>query len=152
MRVAGALILAIALLVAALAVVPRAMRYEQAARARSTASQARQAELHALAIEPRPLRPEVGFASKQRLTEHYRKHGREFGAITMDRYLRLAQGLRDRPPGGLVLEGVNDEGLVIRYDQATGAFIAFERGGTIRTFFRPARGDAYFRSQLAGAR
>ena len=66
----------------------------------------------------------------------------------MGRYLRLAQELRDRAPGGLVLEAVRGDGVIVRYDQATGAFIAFERDGRIRTFFRPAGGDAYFRGQL----
>jgi len=35
----------------------------------------------------------------ERLAEHFRKHGREFGKIGVDRYLRLAQELRDRPAG-----------------------------------------------------
>src|SRR6266487_4885388 len=93
-------------------------------------------------IEPGPAHPEVGFGSRQRLVEHYRKHGREFGPIGMGRYLRLAQGLRDRPAGGLVLEAVRKDGVTVRYDRASGAFLAFDRNGTIRTFFRPKRGDA----------
>ena len=66
----------------------------------------------------------------------------------MDRYLRLAQELRDRPAGGMILESVRSDGTIVRYDKSSGAFIAFNRDGTIRTFFRPDRGDAYFRSQL----
>ena len=42
-------------------------------------------------------RPDVGFRSAERLDEHYRKHGREFGSISREEYLRLAQTLRDRP-------------------------------------------------------
>ena len=103
----------------------------------------------AIAAEPVPLRPEVGFASAERLDEHYRKHGREFGHVSKQRYLRLAQALRDRAAGGLVLEAVRRDGVITRYDRGSGAFIAFDRDGTIRTFFRPARGDAYFRSQLS---
>ncbi len=103
----------------------------------------------AIATEPVPLRPEIGFASQERLDEHYKKHGREFGHISKQRYLRLAQALRDRPAGGLVLEAVRRDGVITRYDRGSGAFIAFDHDGTIRTFFRPARGDAYFRSQLA---
>ncbi|MGE5843584.1 MAG: hypothetical protein ACM32K_01670, partial [Syntrophaceae bacterium] len=40
-------------------------------------------------------RPHVGFASRQKMVDHYRKHGREFGTITMEQYLRKAQELRD---------------------------------------------------------
>jgi hypothetical protein len=107
-----------------------------------------------------PTRPEVAFRSPERLAEHWRKHGREFGDVTMDEYLRLAQTLRDRPawrvpPSGLaagaaggVLEAVRRDGVVTRFDRASGAFLAFEADGTIRTFFKPHDGEAYFRRQL----
>jgi hypothetical protein len=45
-------------------------------------------------------RPDIGFSSHQKLVEHYQKHGREFGSISMEAYLRKAQDLRDRPAGG----------------------------------------------------
>jgi pyocin large subunit-like protein len=80
-------------------------------------------------------RPDVGFASRQKLVDHYRKHGREFGAVTMEQYLRKAQELRDRPS-------------VTRFDRESGDFIAFNRDGVIRTYFRPADGEAYYRRQL----
>jgi hypothetical protein len=102
----------------------------------------------ALVAEPAPARPDIGFRTPERLAEHYRKHGREFGSIDMDRYLRLAQELRDRPAGGMVLESVRDDGVTVRFDRASGAFIAFDRDGSIRTFFRPDRGEAYYRSQM----
>ncbi len=94
------------------------------------------------------VRPDIGFASKQKLADHYRKHGREFGAITMEQYLRRAQELRDRPAGGAVLEAVRPDGTVSRFDRESGDFIAFNRDGVIRTYFRPADGEAYFRRQL----
>jgi len=94
-------------------------------------------------------RPEIGFRSEERLAEHHRKHGREFGSVTMAEYLRLAQSLRERPAGGAVLEAVRGDGVVTRFDRATGAFLAFDPDGTIRTFFKPHDGEAYFRRQLA---
>jgi pyocin large subunit-like protein len=102
----------------------------------------------ALATQPAPARPDIGFRTPERLAEHYRKHGREFGNIDVDHYLRLAQELRDRPAGGMVLESVRDDGVTVRFDRASGAFIAFDRDGAIRTFFRPDRGEAYYRSQM----
>jgi pyocin large subunit-like protein len=92
-------------------------------------------------------RPGIGFRSMQRLDEHFAKHGREFGPVSRDEYLRLAQALRDRAPGGPVLEVVRNDGTITRFDRGTGAFLAFASDGTIRTFFRPNDGEQYFQRQ-----
>lgn len=89
---------------------------------------------------------DVGFASREKLQQHYRKHGREFGRISAERYLRMAQELRDRPVGGNVLELRRDDGMA-RFDRGSGAFLACARNGTIRTFFRPVDGERYFQRQ-----
>jgi pyocin large subunit-like protein len=94
----------------------------------------------------------VGFRSEARLAEHYQKHGREFGHVSEQQYLRLAQELRDRPAGNLVLEGHSADGDILRYDKASGAFLACDPHGTIRTFFRPRQGERYFRSQIVRER
>ena len=93
-------------------------------------------------------RPDIGFASRQKLVDHYKKHGREFGAITMEQYLRKAQELRDRPAGGAILESVRPDGVVSRYDREMGDFLAFNRDGIIRTYFRPTDGEKYYQRQL----
>ena len=93
-------------------------------------------------------RPDIGFASRQKLVDHYKKHGREFGAPTMEQYLRKAQELRDRPAGGAIMETTRPDGVVSRYDRETGEFLAFNRDGIIRTYFRPTDGEAYYRRQL----
>lgn len=90
----------------------------------------------------------VGFRDGERLAEHFRKHGAEFGAITEAEYLRRAQWLRDRPAGGEILEGRRADGVVTRFDRGAGAFLAFDPDLTIRTYFRPNDGEAYFRRQL----
>lgn len=89
----------------------------------------------------------VGFADTRRLEEHYEKHGAEFGAASRQDYLRLAQKLRDAPAGGPILEAVRRDGVVTRFDRQTGAFIAFNANGVIRTFFRPNDGERYWRRQ-----
>jgi hypothetical protein len=91
---------------------------------------------------------EVGFESRERLQEHFEKHGAEFNAATPDGYLLLAQALRDRDVGGPVLEARRSDGVTTRFDRGSGAFIAFESDGTIRTFFRPNDGENYFWRQL----
>src|SRR5882672_2065823 len=92
----------------------------------------------------RPEWADIGFRDREHLEEHFRKHGAEFGAATAEDYLRLARRLRDRPVGPDLLESVRADGTVTRYDRTTHGFIAFERDGTIRTFFRPNDGEAYF--------
>jgi hypothetical protein len=91
----------------------------------------------------------VGFRSRERLEEHFQKHGREFSAATAEDYLHLAQALRDRPVGGDVRELVRPDGVVSRFDRASGAFLAFGPDGVIRTFFRPNDGERYFERQAS---
>jgi pyocin large subunit-like protein len=92
-------------------------------------------------------RDNIGFVDPRRLDEHYEKHGAEFGRITKQDYLRQAQLLRDAEAGGPVLQTVRADGVTTRYDRQTGAFIAFNRNGTIRTFFKPHDGERYYRRQ-----
>jgi pyocin large subunit-like protein len=97
--------------------------------------------------EAAAVQADIGFRSQRRLDEHFEKHGREFGDIDKQTYLRRAQELRDRAAGGPVLEVVRDDGVVTRFDRETGGFIAFNPDRTIRTFFRPNDGEDYFRRQ-----
>lgn len=89
----------------------------------------------------------VGFESHEKYIQHFRKHGREFGMITREEYLQQAQELRDRPVGGEILEIVRRDGVTTRFDRKSGAFLAFNPDRTIRTFFRPNDGEAYFHRQ-----
>ena len=100
-------------------------------------------------VEPRPAPAAqgAGFRSEARLREHHDKHGHEFGRVTAAQYLAMARALRDRPPGPRILEATRADGVVTRFDRDSGAFLAFDRDGTIRTFFKPRDGEAYFRRQ-----
>jgi pyocin large subunit-like protein len=88
-----------------------------------------------------------GFRSKKQFDEHFEKHGAEFGKITQQEYLRLAQELRDAPKGGPILETVRTDGVITRFDKRKGYFGAFNPDRTIRTFFVPNDGERYFRRQ-----
>ena len=88
-----------------------------------------------------------GFRSRDMLHEHYLKHGREFGAISEQQYLRLAQRLRDSRPGRDILESRRPDGGAARFDRRRGWFVAYDADGTIRTFFLPAEGLRYFELQ-----
>lgn len=91
--------------------------------------------------------PEIGFRSRVELDDHFQKHGAEFGGIGKGEYLRRAQELRDRPLGPGVRETRRDDGVITRFDERSGAFIAFNGNLVIRTFFRPDDGVRYFERQ-----
>ncbi len=88
-----------------------------------------------------------GFRSRRQFEEHFAKHGSEFGRITPEQYLHLAQELRDAPAGGPILEIAKPDGVITRFDKRSGAFGAYNRDRTIRTFFKPNDGERYFRRQ-----
>lgn len=94
-------------------------------------------------------RPSVGFRSRAQFNEHFQKHGSEFGRVTQQEYLQAAQTLRDARVGGAIEEVRRADGTVSRFDRGSGAFIAFNADGTIRTFFKPNDGEAYFRRQAS---
>lgn len=85
-----------------------------------------------------------GFRSARQFDDHYIKHGSEFGRISKQEYLRLAQQLRDAPKGGDVLEAVRADGVITRFQKKKGWFGAYNRDRTIRTFFIPNDGERYF--------
>jgi len=87
-----------------------------------------------------------GFRSPEHLREHYEKHGAEFGHVSAEQYLRLAQGLRDAPPGRDILISERPAGFA-KYDRNSNFFGAYDRNGTVRTFFKPNDGERYFRRQ-----
>jgi hypothetical protein len=88
-----------------------------------------------------------GFRTPGLLSEHYHKHGPEFGHITKLEYLHLAQQLRDAPVGGLILESRRPDGEFSRFDRRHGYFGAYNPDHTIRTFFIPNDGERYFDRQ-----
>jgi len=59
----------------------------------------------------------------------------------------MAQDLRDRRAGRSVLEFSRRDGVITRFDRKSGSFLAFNRNLTIRTFFKPNDGEAYFKRQ-----
>src|SRR5258706_14552160 len=76
-----------------------------------------------------------GFRTRRQFDEHYQKHGREFGNISQQEYLRLGQELRDAPAGGPILEAVKPGGIITRLDRRKGCFGEYKTGGTIREIF-----------------
>ncbi len=88
-----------------------------------------------------------GFRTQHLLEEHYAKHGRAFGAITQEQYLRAAQQLRDSRPGKNVLQSRRPDGSGAKFDRRRGWFVEYDSDGTLRTFFIPNDGIRYFERQ-----
>lgn len=88
-----------------------------------------------------------GFRTQHLLEEHFAKHGREFGPITQEQYLHMAQQLRDSRPGKNVLEARRSDGGGAKFDKRYGWFVAYDADGTLRTFFVPNEGLRYFERQ-----
>jgi len=78
------------------------------------------------------------------LAEHFEKHGAEFGRISPEQYLALAQALRDAPAGHDILFSERPGGGYAKYDRKSNSFGAYDRDGTIRSFFKPNDGERYF--------
>jgi len=92
-----------------------------------------------------------GFRTQHLLEEHYQRHGRDFGDVTQEKYLHLAQQLRDAHPGKSVLEVKRPDGSGARFDRKTGAYVSYDPDGTIRTFFRPKDGERFFELKARNA-
>jgi pyocin large subunit-like protein len=88
-----------------------------------------------------------GFRSPHLLQDHYSKFGKQFGNITIDQYLHLAQQLRDATPGKHILISKRSDGGGSKFDIKRGWFVAFDADGTLRTFFIPKDGIRYFEAQ-----
>jgi len=93
----------------------------------------------------------AGFRTQHLLQEHYARHGKDFGQITIEQYLHLAQQLRDAHPGKIVLETKRPTGGGAKFDRRRGWFVSYDADGTLRTFFVPKDGIHFFDSQARTA-
>lgn len=90
-----------------------------------------------------------GFRSQHMLEEHFAKYGPDFGPITVNQYLRLAQQLRDARSSRSVLESRRSDGSGAKFDRKRGWYVAYEPDGTLKMFFVPKDGIRYFEWQTA---
>ena len=89
------------------------------------------------------------FRNNDRFEEHYQKHvidQQEFGDITREEYMTLAQALVDTP-GPNVQSKQNSDGDTLYYDAETNSFAVVSPDGFIRTFFKPGAGQSYYDRQ-----
>lgn len=79
------------------------------------------------------------------LQDHFARHGADFGAKSPDDYAAQAWRFRQRARAGGLRVKVDEEGVQRVFDPATGAFAAYNRDGTTKTYFKPGSRDYFDR-------
>ncbi len=90
-----------------------------------------------------------GFASMEKLMEHYQRHAVEFGGKirTPQQYLKSAQNFFKRE-GDEIMQYTRPNGEIVRYDVKNNIFGVVKPDGTIKTFFKPKDRIEYLRKQI----
>lgn len=80
------------------------------------------------------------------LRDHFERHGKDFGARNEDDYARKAwEFLQQAMAEGFPAKQDASDGTLRVYDPATGAFAAYNRNGTTKTYFKPGSRDYWDR-------
>ena len=102
---------------------------------------------HARAEAPRaapPTRESWGHMAS--LHDHFNRHGRDFNAKSPDDYARLAWEFLQRAKAEALPMKLDEDGILRVFDPKTGAFAAYNRNDTTKTYFKPGSAD-YFERQ-----
>ncbi len=84
------------------------------------------------------------FRSQELYNQHYEKHGNEFGEISQEEYLLLANKLF---VSSKALKKTESDGDYLFYDTDTNTFGVLSKDGFIRTCFKPDDGIDYWNRQ-----
>lgn len=84
------------------------------------------------------------------LRDHFERDGRDFAAKDADDYARMAAEFLHRAKAQGLPAKVDNAGTIRVFEPRTGAFGAYNRNGTTKTFFKPGS-NGYFDRQ-PGAR
>ena len=87
------------------------------------------------------------FRNDKYYQQHFEKHGSEFGSITKEEYLQLANDLLNSDSDTVLHKTEKEDGDDVFFDTATGYFLVLSTDGYIRTFFIPSKGIDYFNRQ-----
>ena len=90
--------------------------------------------------------PKYTFRSEKLFDEHFQKHGSEFGDITKEEYLEMANALI-ASTSDKVLHKTASDGDSLFFDSENGYFLVISEDGYIRTFFIPSSGINYWNRQ-----
>jgi hypothetical protein len=101
------------------------------------------------AISGSEIRAVKGFASDKLLEKHFSDHAHEFGNQFKNagEYLKGAQNFFKNITDD-VIQYTRKNNDVVQYNAKTKEFGIVREDGTIRTYYKPKRGDDYFKDQL----
>jgi hypothetical protein len=71
------------------------------------------------------------------LQDHFDRHGADFRAKDPEDYARLAWEFQQRAKAEGLPTKIDEDGVVRIFDPKSGAFAAYNRNGTTKTFFKP---------------
>ncbi len=80
------------------------------------------------------------------LSDHFARHGADFGARDAQEYARMAAELLRRARTEGLPAKLDSDGVLRVFDPRSGAFGAYNRDGTTKTFFKPGN-RVYFERQ-----
>lgn len=86
----------------------------------------------------------IEFETPESMQKHYVKHGEEYGDISIESYVSLANELANMPVSDDVEKIVRSDGSTAIYRFSTNDFLVVTKGGSIRTFFKPKNGKEYW--------
>lgn len=87
---------------------------------------------------------EAEFETPESMQKHYAKHGEEYGDISIESYVSLANELVNAPASDDVEKIVRSDGSTAIYRFSTNDFLVVTKDGSIRTFFKPESGKEYW--------
>lgn len=88
------------------------------------------------------------FPSDTLLRIHYEKHVNEFGTVSEQEYLALANNFARKPLSDDVVQLVRSDNSVSKYCFSTNEFLVVNQDGTIRTYFKPVDKEKYWQDEL----
>ncbi len=87
------------------------------------------------------------FRTEELWTDHWKKHGEEFGGVTKEEYLRKANELILSEDPALLTKAEKEDGDTLYYLESTNEFLVLSPDGYIRTYFKPGAGIDYYNRQ-----
>ena len=107
-----------------------------------------QAGLERLASETYASGTPNSWANEGTLTDHYARHGADFGSQSMEDYAAKARDFfRDHGEGTIEVKIDKTDGTIRVYDKASNTLGVYTPDGLTRTFFKPKAGLAYWLRQ-----
>ncbi|MGH9320413.1 MAG: hypothetical protein ACRD3V_11095, partial [Vicinamibacteria bacterium] len=85
------------------------------------------------------------------LSDHFARHGADFGAKSADDYARMADDFFEQSQKAGLPTKIGPDGTIRVYDPASNTFGSFNPNGTTKKFFKPSGGQAYWDRQPGGA-